>query len=710
MKRLLSALTLALALVVTHVMPAAAAVSRTAQQIAASNGSTGITITTSNNDVIVVFAYRTASVTAPTLAAGYTSLATTSNATTTNSMRLSAKVSTGSDTTCGTWTNATTVSCIVFRGTNTAPAGWKVATANGSSTTISYPVLALNVPDNNSWVAGFAGATASTNVNQAPTGMTLEASTTTSAASDTEGGVRSWAATNVTINATAGWSSATLEVIAAAPSAATPAEVQWASASSTQSLTAGTSVYRLKFPEIVQAGNCILLAWEYDNAGGAPTFADDGSNTYRSVLDNVDANTQRHGIAVALNVAANTREVRVSSTSGGTGFKELQAVEVTNCYAVDVSSTNNNSTGATSITAGSMTPTVTGDYVWQTALQVVDGHSYTVGSQANITWQFVNSNDLHANGQISQGGVYNSVAALNPTFTQTVTGKFTSDAIAMLGGSRGSTAAAGMRVRAVMHNSFWAVANAGPGYAASQTLKFPTRSDTTLMVASINGGDPGCVSACNSITGITDTNSNSWVECGTTGAAPPHYSRLFYAANPVVGTSLVLTLTSSVNTIDSTIIMYDIVGASTSSPCDTSSVGTQSNTQATGVGTLTGPSITPSTSSGICIGNIQFVNDTVNAMSGPTGATLDSARDDLESLDGPENLDQNGGYGHWKNTSTSSQTVSWGFVSAADPQQQWLSHVGCFKAPAAASTCTPTMSFLGVSSCGNHDTTQPQVR
>ena len=127
-----------------------------------------------SGDMILIFAYRDGSNTAPTApTAGGTvptwTLIGTSGANT-NSSRFHYAVATASTTTSGTWTNATELICLVYRGTKLV--GANAGGSGSATTTVNYPALTLQRTDNSSWVVGVAGHRTATNVELAPSGMT----------------------------------------------------------------------------------------------------------------------------------------------------------------------------------------------------------------------------------------------------------------------------------------------------------------------------------------------------------------------------------------------------------------------------------------------------------------------------------------------------------------------------------------------------------
>lgn len=205
------------------------AITRT-QNVSADATSVSITTPTSG-DVIVVFAYRSAT-TAPTLATGYTTIDTQSASS--SSQRTGYKVSNGTETDSGTWTNATSVVCHVYRGVNnTTPVG-RFVHSSGTTTALWYgggttttlqtgTAMGPQRIDGTSWIVGFAGMSAAQTW-AAPSGMTQAVTSPGNFAqgSDTNAGVTGWPSTTVTASATGNWKIQMVELIDASSDGTKP--------------------------------------------------------------------------------------------------------------------------------------------------------------------------------------------------------------------------------------------------------------------------------------------------------------------------------------------------------------------------------------------------------------------------------------------------------------------------------------------------------
>jgi hypothetical protein len=180
-------------------------------------GASGVAATTMtlpahvSGDIIVMFAYRNGSNTAPSLPATWSGIGATGG--NTNSSRLAYKFVTSGNTPSATWTNATQLIAHVYRGCSSI--GAFAGSSQAASTTITYPALSMQNTNGRSIVAGFAGHRTASNVQLAPAGMTNRASVGAgpeSAGHDTNTGVTSWSARNVTVNTSAASRSWTLEL------------------------------------------------------------------------------------------------------------------------------------------------------------------------------------------------------------------------------------------------------------------------------------------------------------------------------------------------------------------------------------------------------------------------------------------------------------------------------------------------------------------
>lgn len=174
-----------------------------------------------DGDLVLVFAYRDGNTTPPSLASGFTNIASSGG--NTNSSRISYAISDGTLTTTGTFTNATSVVVLVYRGVEPSSPIGGYGKGGAASTTISFPTVSMSQADGSSWVVGFAGhRSTNTSLETPPSGMSNRASvvdaTDEAAGHDTNGGVSGWSTTTVSAEGTSsGYRTYTIELLAAYP-------------------------------------------------------------------------------------------------------------------------------------------------------------------------------------------------------------------------------------------------------------------------------------------------------------------------------------------------------------------------------------------------------------------------------------------------------------------------------------------------------------
>lgn len=176
--------------------------------------STSLTPTTGlAGDIMIAWAFRSTAATIPTVPSGWTTIGSGSGNTCAGV--LAYHFCTGTGDASGTWTGATQLIITKYRGV--LGIGGLGTPSNAASTSISYPVLTAIQTAGNSWIVGAAGHRTASNVSTAPTGMTNVSSVGAgpqAAFHDTNGGVSSWSAQSVTVNANSGHESVTCELLA----------------------------------------------------------------------------------------------------------------------------------------------------------------------------------------------------------------------------------------------------------------------------------------------------------------------------------------------------------------------------------------------------------------------------------------------------------------------------------------------------------------
>jgi hypothetical protein len=403
------------------------------------------------------------------------------------------------------------------------------------------------------------------------------------------------------------------------------------------------------------------------------TITDDKANTWNFGVVKTDA-TNGWGIIAyyASNIAAGTQVLTIKNNTGADISRhQISYMEIVNAGALDGSASNLGSSAT--ITAGSITPTQSGDVFVQFSVRPitvsVSTASFTAGTQANIPWALTAA-DLR-DGNATQMGVYNSTAALNPTMTMGDSSAFLSLALAFKSSAGGTARGSGIKITSIHHadepgTSLASVTGVGSAFTNPNKIAAPGTGNL-IVVAHVYGGTGSTINS------ITDTNGNTYTACGAvSNGQGGSQSRIWRAENATCSSDNVLTVTHSDNAADSTILVYNIIGAA-SSPFDLYVTATGNNGSPGSV--LNAPNITPTTANGLVIGCTGIDFDTLNGLVA-AGLVFDSIVFDGESTSGPDCMDENNGWGHYYNPNTSQVVFSW---TEVDSQ-----HIGGWDACAAA--------------------------
>lgn len=196
-------------------------------------GTTSCTISTgvAAGDIIFGFAFRDGNNTAPTIPGDWTTISNGAGSNS-NGTAWAWKVATGTSEASGTWSSATSLVLVSFSGANTSAIGGAPGTAQGSSTTTTYPDAdTFTTGDGTSWVIACCGTrSADTNIESTtPSGLsatnavTVEDGTDAAACYNSNGGLSSWAGVTASIGGTSsGWHCKSAEILVAAAASGQP--------------------------------------------------------------------------------------------------------------------------------------------------------------------------------------------------------------------------------------------------------------------------------------------------------------------------------------------------------------------------------------------------------------------------------------------------------------------------------------------------------
>lgn len=475
----------------------------------------------------------------------------------------------------------------------------------------------------------------------------------------------------------------------------TPTFIQSCNHNTTQTeAVTQNGVYRILCGMPTLAGDAMVISFVSQNLATTFTATDDKADTCSSaIIANDTVNGNVIGFFVCPNLTAGALVFTISPTNGGPNAVSAGAMEwknIATSLPVDVTASAVNSTGTT-IATGAMTTTQANDLICQAA-SIDSAGGWTAFTAGAAPWQRMYGDVTTTNAIVEvQCQVQTAAGAITPSFTVTQTGtpSWLSAAVALKSATAGGTPAAGVRILRVEHTNPFATS------VLSQKVIAPT-SGTTLLALYSSG--PGA--ATYTLTGITDTNANTWTQvpagaiCNGNGGC----AQIWYCKNCTTSNNLDLTL--AINSAvgcpcDSTFILFDMLGLDLTAPFDVnaSATGTQSV-----AGNLTTFSITPSQANGILIGQVAVASNTITGVNAPVLFAAGTFTG--ESVGGPVPADENNGFAFLINPGTAALTPVW--TTNAVAAQQWTSMGAVFKAPAGGGGggSAPQLTLMHVGTLG----------
>jgi len=581
--------------------------------------------------------------------------------------------------------------------------------SNGVSFTVQAdttpPVVTITTPANNSTASGTItltatatdpdspvsfvqflvdGANRGAQLTTAPYSLSLDTTTLSNAthsltavAQDPSGNVGTSGAVTITVlNATAGLP--TLIYSTAVP-LAVPSGSAW---NGPGTCTTSAHCYRIPVdPNVVTAGSTMVMAFGYNSAGANQVFAvtDDKSDTWVLDATSSASNNKTLRIYRAANVTAGVSYIQVQLTGGTDNrYWQAQVAVFYNVGALDVSSCSAGSSAT--IQAGSLTPTVSGDLIFQAKFSAntlsgsspyglpLQAASFTPGLQPNITWSL--ASQMLGDGAADQYGVYNSTVAMNPTFTQAASDSYISCAVALQAASAGAAATAIPRVVHQEHDAM--PKNAPNPWHVGLVVDVPN----SAVYLSYVGND--------SISSVSSSPAPNvgWTASGVDfNGTNGHNHVNFYCAQWTTPPGAVnLSINRSATPNDSINMIYVVQNGTCNLDVDS---GGQAGYQSSAASVLTTCSgcVTPTKKNDFIMANggqAYCTATSLNAPSGPSGV-FDSAWFTGNTIDGPTQTDENNFWMHFYNGSSLSPiSVAWG-ESCNNAQQNWASRVAAYQ-------------------------------
>jgi hypothetical protein len=384
----------------------------------------------------------------------------------------------------------------------------------------------------------------------------------------------------------------------------------------------------------------VIVGFTYGPNRPQPSVTDDKGNAY-AIVQNFysSANSQSIGVAAAFNVAAGARKISLCFSSDPGPSIQPMASEFSNVVGIDGAGSGNSGASAVA-TGGTLTPSQSGDLLYQVVKIPSSGATMAAGAQMQLL-----SADI-VDGWASQYGVIAS-APVNPAMAlqNPYSSGWLSASVLLKTGVTGSVPT-GLRIVHLTHETVnW---NYSP-------MRFQFPSSGNLLVAMWGGGEDYTIG------GATDSNGNSWAQAGSVVNGSGNYTQTYYAGNAMPSNSLSLTFNMQQAQGGSfNMFLYDVAGAA-ASPLDV----------ATGIGGDNpdgNPFLVPYTLAPTNANDIVFTQCiwASNTASGLSGQLLDTNQTsgEVANIDG---IDENNGWGHVITTTTAPLSFSWQFLYPGGP-------------------------------------------
>ena len=454
---------------------------------------------------------------------------------------------------------------------------------------------------------------------------------------------------------------------------ATPTIVSHFSESNSRSASAsGPNQFYFHLADPAISGNAIIAACQFQG-NAALTITDNQSDNYTNaeVYYN-SANNQSIVIAESFNVTAGAYNLTATWSTNTAQF-QCVSTQIANVTASDGFGTGNEGSGM-SVTAGSMAPTATDDLVYQVTASLsgtLTQSSFTAGSGLMLL-----SADTR-DGMAVQAGVNSSESAINPVMTLGTSAPWISAAVLLKSGAVGAVPT-GMRVAYEVHENIpYTIAGGGTGsgWPNPMTLQIPCVAGATIAAMMDGGGNQ----SDSPINDISDSNGNTWSQIALYNRSDNLiYAQAYYAKSVLCTSNTeVLTVTSDTNTGDNTIVFYVLLGTS-ADPLDSYAGGGEDVTNDSSTMTPN-YTLTPTSSNDLVLQEQNWVYNTAIGIAG-ANQLFDSGYYSGISKDGPQPIDQNGGWMHYYSGSTSPVSFTYYLLSSTDPNGPTYGMAVAFKA------------------------------
>jgi len=471
-------------------------------------------------------------------------------------------------------------------------------------------------------------------------------------------------------------------------SAQTPALAFTSACANSSSLSgnpwSSTPAYQCDLPETSTAGDTLIFSFGFDSTGGNQNFmvSDDKGDTFTLDVSSAISNNKQLRIYRAVNIAAGATYVRVTLNGGQlNGYWQPTVSEFYGAAVLDASSC---ATGtSTSVTAGSLAPTIAGDLLYQVSYSASSSSetSFAVGSQSNIAWAF--AFQLHGDGAAAQYGVYSSTSAINPAFTQGASNSFISCAVALKASAAGSAPTLLPRVVRQTHDAM-------PKNAANPWNIGAISTGDTVYFAYV-GND-----AISSITSNPSPTVVNWTASGAdfVGLNGHNHVNFYCAKFSSPPGPLTISLTRTATTNDSINMIYDVVGGTCNLDADSGGQAGNSASAATSL-TICSGCITPTKLNDFILADGGQAFCTATSLITPT-TNFDTGWFQGNNISGPSQTDENNFWAHFRNANLNAITVTVQDTCGGSAIGNWAARVAAYQSSVSTGAPQPPTGLTAI--------------
>lgn len=441
-------------------------------------------------------------------------------------------------------------------------------------------------------------------------------------------------------------------------------------------------------PNTMIAGNTLIVSFGFDATGNnqAWSVSDSQADTFNLITTSPASNNRKLLLYSASNIKGGESGIDIRLT-GGTlnGYWQPTVSEFSNTGSLDASGCN--SGNSTAIAASSLTPTLSGDLLYQVSYYPdltygtePQSSAYLPGSNPNISWSIWYEG--LSDGAAGQWGIYNSTAAITPSMTAAASQAYISCSAAFKAASTG-----GPDTEKLIDNEREALPKNGanPWKIAADITGY------TVVVTYLDNDPPNPTTCC----AVSSSPSLTWTQTGTAAAGTNghNYSAVYCAHSDTPIGLITISIARSGSSNDGIFHIYNLDATTTCNVDFDSGVLAGQANSGNAVDMCGGKNcIVPTHQNDFIVGNVGEYWGTITSLSSPSWMIDDAGYFTGNTVDGYTQTDENNGFFFGTNGSSLSafdvKTIGV-YSGAGSYPYYWAGRVAGF-APAPAAPAPPT--------------------